>query len=216
MRPREVYKALIGACAALSLSFGAAACGGTGARDTGLSEELERDLAAAASSALELANSRASTEPLRVVSAIEQVATGAPESRRPKPKPTVSRTTSPETAEAKAPDPEPEPVVSAPVDHEPEVTEEVEATDVAEAPRVPVVAPRPAPVPVEIPATSGGVPEGIGRGRNDGPDWGDIIGVVIGPGRRDPGHCPPRRRPRGVGFPIPYQAPMPIAPRIHP
>jgi hypothetical protein len=200
---------------ALLLIAGGVACGRTEARDSRLSDELQRDLAAAASSALELANAGSSTEPMRVVSAIEQIPTAAPEPRRPKPKPTVARNAAPESEEAKAPDPEPQPVVSTPVLDEPEVQEEAEAIDVAEAPRVPVVAPRPAPVPVDVPSTGGGGSGVVGPGRNDGPDWGDIIGVVIRQGGRDPGHCPPRRRPR-PGFPIPYQSPVQLPhPGIH-
>jgi hypothetical protein len=202
---------------AVLLIAGGVACGRR-APDTRLSEDLERDLTAAASSALELANSGAAYVPTRVVSPIEQVARAAPQPRQPRPKPALSRNAAPESQEARAPEPEPQPVVSTPVLDEPEVTQEAAETDVADAPRVPVVAPRPAPVPVDVPSTSGGGSGVVGPGRNPGPDWGDIIGIVIRQGGSDPGHCPPRRRPRGpgIGFPIPYQSPVPVLrPGIH-
>ncbi|HSA56536.1 MAG TPA: hypothetical protein VLE53_12585, partial [Gemmatimonadaceae bacterium] len=88
---------------------------------------------------------------------------------------------------------------------------------VAEAPRVPIVAPRPAPLPVEVPSSSGS--GAVGGGRTAGPDWGDVVGVVIRGGRVDPGHCPPRRRPGRIGIsgiPIPHQYAPALRPIIHP
>ena len=191
-------------------------CGRSDASDARLSDDLEQDLAKASASALELANGSGSYQPMRFVSAIEQVPQAEPERKKPQPKPTVRKNTSSDLAEEKAPEPEPEQQVATPVAEQPQVTEEAESVDVADAPRVPIVAPRPAPVPVEVPSSGGsGV---VGGGRTEGPDWGDVVGVVLRGGRVDPGHCPPRRpRGRGLPFPIPHDHTPPVLrPTIHP
>ena len=191
-------------------------CGRSDASDARLSDDLEQDLAKASASALELANGSGSYQPMRFVSAIEQVPQAEPERKKPQPKPTVRKNTSSDLAEEKAPEPEPEQQVATPVAEQPQVTEEAESVDVADAPRVPIVAPRPAPVPVEVPSSGGsGV---VGGGRTEGPDWGDVVGVVLRGGRVDPGHCPPRRpRGRGLPFPIPHDYTPPVLrPTIHP
>lgn len=192
-------------------------CGRPDASDVRMSEDLEQDLAKASASALELANGSGTYQPMRFVSAIEQVPRAEPERRKPQPKPTVRQNTSNDVEDQKTPDPVTQEEVATPVAEQPQVTEEAEAVDVAEAPRVPIVAPRPAPLPVEVPSSGGsGV---VGGGRTEGPDWGDVIGVVLRGGRVDPGHCPPRRpRGRNPGFPIPqqYTPPVVLRPAIHP
>lgn len=192
-------------------------CGRSDASDARLSEELEQDLAKASASALELANGSGTYQPMRFVSAIEQVPQAEPERKKPQPKPTVRRNASTEVEEQKAPDPAPETAVATPVAEVPLVTDEAESVDVAEAPRVPIVAPRPAPLPVEVPSSGGS--GAVGGGRTEGPDWGDVVGVVLRGGRVDPGHCPPRRpRGRGLPFPIPqqYTPSVVLRPTIHP
>ena len=192
-------------------------CGGSDAADARIDQDLEQDLAKASASALELANGPGAYQPMRFVSAIEQVPQAEPERRKPQPKPTVRKNTSTEAEDQKATDPAPQEEVATPVAEQPQVTEEAEAVDVAEAPRVPIVAPRPAPLPVEVPSAGGS--GAVGGGRAEGPDWGDVIGVVLRGGRVDPGHCPPRRpRGRNPGFPIPqqYMPPVVLRPAIHP
>lgn len=202
--------------AAALLLAASISCGGSDTASDRLSEDLEQDLAKASASALELANGSGAYQPMRFVSAIEQLPQAEPERRAPRPKPTVRRNASSDLEEQKAPDPAPQAEVATPVAEQPQVTEEAESVDVAEAPRVPIVAPRPAPRPVEVPSSGGsGV---VGGGRTEGPDWGDVVGVVLRGGRVDPGHCPPRRpRGRGLPFPIPQQYTPPVLrPTIHP
>ncbi|MEP6691189.1 MAG: hypothetical protein ABJD07_08525 [Gemmatimonadaceae bacterium] len=160
-----------------------AACAGKDrASSSGANDDLKRDLALASSPGLELANgSRANTQ---IVSAIERVASAAPQGRtapRPKPK-------SPESA--------PAPVAQ-----------------VAEAPASTVVAvtPEPAPAPgpsAPDPVMAGGRPHapvmadgpvagGDGRGQRDG-GWGGT-GVIIRGGTADGDHCDPRGGRRGRG-----------------
>ena len=95
------------------------------------------------------------------------------------------------------PSPAPVPVPAPPVQGE--AVQADHPAEVSEAPRVPSVAPRPAPLPVEVVTGHGSV----GRGRDEGPDLGTVIGVVLRGGRVDPGHCPPRRRPGGIPIRIP-------------
>lgn len=152
-----------------------------------LSEDLQKDLAAASSASMALASAAQGYQPMRFVSEIEQVKRAEPVARRPEPKPVVHDHSAAEAQQERAPDPAPMPVVETP--KAPEAEQPAETSD---APRVPSVAPRPAPMPVDYPADvgSGGT---AGPGTREGPDLGTIIGVIIRGGVLDPGHCPPRR-----------------------
>lgn len=186
MRSRQI------AIAALFIVAGAA-CSGESATDQHMSADLQRDLAAAKSSSLELASGRPGYQPMRFVSEIEQVHRAEPVTRRPTPKPRAKEPAGREAEAQQAPQPEAAQTIELTTPDVAESTEQTDSAVVAEAPRVPMVAPRPAPVPVEVP-TSGGSRT---RGSN-GPDWGDAVGVVIRGGRVDPGHCPPRRPPSRI------------------
>jgi hypothetical protein len=187
-------------------------CGrGSSAAKAGVSDDLQKDLAAASSASLELANGSKAYQPTRFVSAIEQSETAVPIQRRPVKRPVVKNETAAET-EQKAPDPAPQAVVDAPKAPEPE--QPAVSSDV---PTVPMVAPRPAPVPVEYPAAGGGSRGATGPA--NGPDMGGIIGVIIrGGGVGGDDHCVPRGRPRGGGFPggrrFPIQSPPTLRPLI--
>lgn len=144
--------------------------------------ETERTLEQAKARAQDLANSTQSYQPVRFVSAIEQVRAPRPV-REPKPADIVK-----EGTDSVAVDPVPMP---APVPDEtiPAIqTDSVADTPVA--PRVPSIIPRDAPVPAAV-----GSGTGDWRGNDPGPDMGTAIGVVLRGGRVDPGHCPRHPRP---------------------
>jgi hypothetical protein len=167
-------------------------CGrGSSNAKVSVSDDLQKDLAAASSASLELANGSKGYQPMRFVSALEQSETAVPIQRRPVKRPVVRNETAAET-EQKAPDPTPQVAVDAPKAPEPE--QPAVAND---APTVPTVAPRPAPVPVEYPAAGGGSRGATGPA--SGPDMGGIIGVIIRGGGVGDDHCVPRGRPRGGG-----------------
>lgn len=167
-----------------------ASCSRDGGETARLSADLEKDLASASAASLELAAATRGYQPMRFVSDIEQVANAKPVPQRPKPRPVATNHASHEQPEAAAPDPTP--AEQAAVVPEQESEPPVES---APAPRTPSVAPRPAPVPVDMAAGSGGGGAG-GIGSREGPDWGTVVGVILRGGTVDPGHCPPRRRPR--------------------
>lgn len=192
-----------------------AACDRGSASDARLSEDLERDLAAAASATLELANGSQGYQPMRFVSEVEQISRSTPAPPPSAParnvaKPATETVEEPgtppaETASEPVQEPAPEPVeadAAAAAESPTEVEAPAEADVYADAPRVPVVAPRPAPIPVDVPAP-GGAGSGRARGGDDGPDWGTVIGVVIRGGRVGDRHCPPRPRGGGIIVPIP-------------
>ena len=146
--------------------------------------ELRRDLAVA--SGLELP--QRSYQPVRFVSAIES----SPESRKthsaPRPAslpPSSGATPAPQSLDSMPSAEVPAPAVAAALPSSP--TPESE-----EAPRIPIVAPRPVPVSVDFPAepSSG---QG-GAGPREGPDIGTIIGVVIRGGAVGVDRCAPPRR----------------------
>ena len=132
--------------------------------------------------AADLANSTQNYQPVRYVSAIEQVA-------RP--------VTTPKQVEVVKPGKEPEVVEPVPVvadvtsETEPPVIAEDSTTVPVAAPRVPSIVPRDAPQPEAV----GGASSGDWRGTDPGPDIGSAIGVVLRGGRGDPGHCPRHPRP---------------------
>jgi len=155
-----------------------------------VSGDLQSDLSAAQSASLQLANGSQGYQTTRVVSAIEQGETAKPVQRRPSPKPVVSKQAAAEPQQEKAPDPAPQATVEVAKAPEPE-----QPAPVADAPSVPIVAPRPAPVPVEYPGSGGS--RGT-SGAGPGTDIGTIIGVILGGGVGDD-HCVPRTGPRTGG-----------------
>ncbi|HEX7121916.1 MAG TPA: hypothetical protein VF178_06045 [Gemmatimonadaceae bacterium] len=201
---------------ALLVALVSVGCDRGSANDAQLGAELERDLAAAAAATVELANGAQGYKPMRFVSEVEQIPTSKPAPRRPKQQ--VEKAVEEAPAEHHAPSPEPEPVAEPVVETtvaEPAPTPTTEETIAADAPRVPVVAPRPAPMPVDVPERGGS--SGRARGVDEGPDWGTVIGVVIRGGRVGDRHCPPRTRGRNP-FPYPnYEAAPPVLrPIVHP
>jgi hypothetical protein len=186
------------------LAFVAAACGGGPADRGELPDDLKQDLAATASTKLELANASSGYQPMRFVSDLEQTNSSAPVERAPAPRPVrvPKASVAPAPAEEQAPEPEPSPEVQvAEVPQAPEPQPEVSS--------VPMVAPRPAALPVDVPSTQvadRGDRSGRGGIGGEGVGIGGVIGVVIRGGGVGPDHCPPRRRggrrpPFGVGFP---------------
>lgn len=161
-----------------------------------LADDLKKDLEASAAS-LELAG-RSTAQPMRFVSELEQGKTAEPVERRRAPRRVATNTTGIQPEEKSSPSPEPQQevqvaTVTSDAPQAPEPT--------PDAPTVPMVAPRPASLPVDVPIDGGGRGNG-GGGIGNGPygggiGIGDVIGVVIRGGGVGPGHCPPRRRPRG-------------------
>ena len=144
--------------------------------------EAEKALEAAKARAQDLANSSQNYQPVRFVSAIEQVRAPRPV-REPKPADVVK-----EGKDSVAVDPIPMP---APVqeDSNPAIQTESVA-DNPVTPRVPSIIPREAPLPAAV-----GSGTGDWRGNDPGPDMGTTIGVILRGGRGDPGHCPRHPRP---------------------
>jgi hypothetical protein len=179
-----------------------AACGRGPDRSDAMNAALQRDLAAASASGVELANGTKGYRPAQVVSSIEQSERSIPIERRPVRKPVVRNHAAAEGETEKAPDPAPDVAVNAP---QPEPQQPEPAA--SDAPSVPMVAPRPAPLPVEVPAAEGGTrgAQNDGAGTR-GTDLGTLIGVIIRGGMVGDDHCAPPRRPRsrpqGNGFPI--------------
>ena len=144
--------------------------------------ETARTLEQAKARAQDLANSTQSYQPVRFVSAIEQVRAPRPV-LEPKPDVVVKKGT-----DSVAADPVP---VPATVQEEPADVAQIDSSvQTAVAPRVPSIIPREASLPA---AVGGGT--GDWRGNDPGPDMGTTIGVVLRGGRVDPGHCPRHPRP---------------------
>lgn len=157
------------------------ACGTNSQPDeTGL--DTTQALTEARARAQELANSAQNYQPVRFVSAIEQV-------RPPKPVRTVKlEETIRDGTDSVSADPV---VASAPGQGELEsVTKGDSLPDVSNTPRVPSIIPRDAPAPEAVGPTAP-----AWRGHDPGPDMGESIGVVLRGGRVDPGHCPRHPRP---------------------
>jgi hypothetical protein len=184
----------------------AVACGRSNTTDkqTALSADLQRDLAAATASSVQLASTAREYQPARFVSAIESPATSAPVRRRNVRRPVARPTAATEQAVAKAPDP----VVENTVD-----VAEAEPSTEAPAPQIDTptnvaVTPRPTPVgsaPASTDVGSGGSGGGSGGGGlgGIGEAIGTVIGVVVvrgGSGGVD--HCDPRRDRRPSNGPI--------------
>ncbi|HJU73920.1 MAG TPA: hypothetical protein VJ717_09245 [Gemmatimonadaceae bacterium] len=175
-----------------------ASCGNGGAQPN---DELLRDLDAAQTSSIELAAKVQDYQPTRFVTAVEQLPSAAP-TRARAPRRVYNPPAVAEVPEAEISTPAPEPaeeIVQTPVPTP-------EPRDVS---AVPSVVSRPAATPA-TPAPSGdaeGRAEGPSRGEVLGTIIGEAIGVVIRGGPVGPGHCPPRRRPRG-GIILPLEMPI--------
>ena len=188
----------------------ALACGrGKDANESAvLADDLKRDLQAASSSGVELANTARDYKQTQVVSVLESPQTSAPVRRRSVRRPVAQPVAANEPEEAKAPDAAPENKVDV---AEPTPAVETPAPSI-DTPTQVAVSPRPTPVgaaPAPVDAGSGGVGGGsTGGGLGGvGDAIGTIIGVVVtrgGGGGID--HCDPRtdrrRPPNGpVAFP---------------
>jgi len=180
----------------------AVACGrGNSNEQTALSADLQRDLAAATASSVELASTSREYQPARFVSAIESPATSAPVRRRNVRRPVVHHTAATQQEVAKAPDPAPENKVDV---AEPTPSTEAPAPTI-DTPTNVAVTPRPTPVgsaPASTDVGSGGVGGGSRGGGlgGIGEAIGTIIGVAVirgGGGGID--HCDPRTEGRGRG-----------------
>ncbi|MEP7346540.1 MAG: hypothetical protein ABI877_14815 [Gemmatimonadaceae bacterium] len=164
-----------------------------------LSNDLKRDLAAAASTdRLQLANSAGDYQRARFVSEIEQTNRSTPSREVTRPRPVVRKTTGQTPEATHSPTEEVANQVVANESPDPQPAAQAPASD---EPRIPIVAPRPVAAPVEAqgPAVGGGG----GRGAGAPPDIGEVIGVIMRGGRVDDDHCVPRRRGGGRGFPFP-------------
>jgi len=164
------------------MTLAAMACGPSSQPVADTGADSSRALAEAKARAQDLANSNQSYQPVRFVSAIEQVRPPRPV-RKPQPDVVVREGTDSVRVE-----PVPLP---APSNEEGIPAAQNEASgDAGSAPRVPSIVPRDAPLPAAV-----GVSSGEWRGHDPGPDMGTVIGVVLRGGRGDPGHCPRHPRP---------------------
>ena len=139
--------------------------------------DTAKTLAEAKARAQDLANSAQNYQPVRFVSAIEQV-------RAPRP----VRETKPEFVVTKGTDSVSVDPVPLPATVQEDSMPSIQTDATTETPmlaRVPSVIPRDAPQPAAVGAGSG-----EWRGNDPGPDMGTTIGVVVRGGRVDPGHCP--------------------------
>ena len=163
------------------MTLAALACGPSSQQDAATGSDSSA-LAEAKARAQDLANSNQSYQPVRFVSAIEQVRPPRPV-RKPQPDVVVREGTDSIPVE-----PVPLPATS-PEEGLPAVQNE-SPVDASAAPRVPSIVPREAPLPAAVGSRSGDW-----RGNDPGPDMGTVIGVVLRGGRVDPGHCPRHPRP---------------------
>jgi hypothetical protein len=179
----------------------AATMGCAAGGDTGIDAALKADLEASKST-IELASQTSGAQAIRFVSELEQGKTAEPVERTRTPRRVAAQTTGVKPEDQTSPAPE--------VRQETQVAEtkseaEQAPQPVPEVSSVPMVAPRPSSLPVEVPVDGGG--RGMGSGGIGNGDFGggvgigEVIGVVIRGGGVGPGHCPPRRRPRGRTFP---------------
>lgn len=163
-------------------TLAATACGPSSQPAESSQAETARTLEQAKARAQDLANSTQNYQPVRFVSAIEQVRAPRPV-LDPKQADVVKKGT-----DSVSVDPVPMPAAV-----QDESIPAVQSDSVAEmpvAPRVPSIVPREAPLPASV---GGGT--GDWRGNDPGPDMGTTIGVVLRGGRVDPGHCPRHPRP---------------------
>lgn len=180
----------------------ALACSGEGAGTGALPDDLKKDLDAASTASLELAN-RAGTNQTRFVSEIELAKSSTPVQMREEPKRVTRKNASPVGDTDRSPDPAPAQEVQ--VAEAPTETPQ-EESPAPEVSAVPMVTPRPLPMPVDYPsegANRGRVGDGSGSG--GGVDVGTVIGVIIRGGSigRDGDHCPPPGRRGRRPLPLP-------------
>lgn len=158
---------------ALFLLLVVGACTSRSDRSTALSDELKRDLAAAASSSGDLAGAPQSYRPMRFVSTVERAHAAAPARRitaaHRRVKAKHSRQPAPEVASA-TPD-----AASTMVSEAPAPVSTPDAATVEEV----VIAHQPSTAPASqpSPSSSGG---DVGGAHGHGGGWGEIIGGLIG------------------------------------
>ena len=185
-----------------------AACGKNGASpNKAMSDDLQRDLQAAASSSLDLASQQASKG-----FALTEIA----QSSAPSPAPTVKKGAGPKAVKSKTPT-----VKAAPDNSIQSKAEEPTVAVMAQAPSptteptpdptAPAV-PRPSPTPIDpsggegAQGRNGGGPN-PGAGDGGGSVLGGIFGVIIRGGVVDGDHCDPRRDGRHGRQRPPYGGP---------
>jgi len=161
------------------LTVAAAACAQS--PESAAPDDSASTVAQARARAEDLANSTQNYQPVRFVSAIEQI-------RPPRP---VTRT-KPDTVVLEGKDPVQVEPVAVPTEAEGAALQVDSTTETVSSPRVPSIIPRDAPQPEAVGGGGGG---GEWRGNDPGPDMGTVIGVVLRGGRVDPGHCPRHPRP---------------------
>jgi len=183
-------------------------------KNSALSADLKRDLAAASASGVELASSVGDYQRTRFVSPIESPTTSAPVRKRNVHKPVARPASLGEGEVAKAPDQAP--------DNKVEVTQPEPSTE-APAPTIDTptnvaVTPRPTPVGT-APATTGAGAGGIGGGSAGGGlgGIGEAIGTIIGVavirgGGGGIDHCDPRTDRRPTNGPIGMNPPVMFPP----
>lgn len=164
------------------MMLAAAACGPSSQPNVAIGSDSSGALAEAKARAQDLANSNQSYQPVRFVSAIEQVRPPRPV-RKPQPDTVVREGTDSIRAE-------PVPLPAASEEEGLAMAGNEAPGDAGAAPRVPSIIPREAPLPEAVGSSSGDW-----RGNDPGPDMGTVIGVVLRGGRGDPGHCPRHPRP---------------------
>lgn len=164
------------------MTLAAIACGPSSQPDADAGADSSGALAEAKARAQDLANSNQSYQPVRFVSAIEQVRPPRPV-RKPQPDVVVREGTDSVRVE-------PVPLPAASQEEGLPLAQAEVPGDAGAAPRVPSIVPRDAPLPAAV-----GVSSGDWRGNDPGPDMGTVIGVVLRGGRGDPGHCPRHPRP---------------------
>ena len=168
--------------ARFTLMVAAMACGASSEPAESRQAETAKTLEAAKARAQDLANSTQNYQPVRFVSAIEQVRAPRPV-RDPKPADVVKEGTDSVTVD-------PIPMPATVQEESIPAVQSDSAADIPVAPRVPSITTRDAPQPAAV-----GTGSGEWRGNDPGPDMGTVIGVVLRGGRTDPGHCPRHPRP---------------------
>lgn len=164
------------------ISAAIAACGPSSQPAPASGSDAAAALAQSKARAQELANSTQNYQPVRFVSAIEQIRPPRPVTQR-EPDVVVKAGTDSVAAE-------PLPIPAATEMETAPAIQEDSAIETTDGPRVPSIIPREAPAPPAV-----GTGGGNWRGVDPGPDMGTVIGVVLRGGRVDPGHCPRHPRP---------------------
>lgn len=199
------------------LALGAIACGTKQEQSATIDANLQQDLAAAGASGSGLALASADYQPMRFVSAVEQVKPAVPSKRvSPTPQPAKAPKPRPKAKRAPAPEPTPEPQVVAEADlpePEPEPQQTPSEAPMPE-PQPVVIVQQPSPEPSRAPVGNTG-DGGVGS-RGNGGGWGGMLGGIIGAvvirgGSGGVDRCDPRTdgrvRPRYPNVPV---ARMPV------